>query len=236
MFQVFLFSQIFIFSLNIPFLWCILPKMYKHQRNIFIITLILISSLFYPGKESFASVKDRLYGIDVLKLLDFEPLEWKRTAVFCNHSSLNNRNKHLLDILLSSDKLQIPLIYIFNAPDWKGLTLPEETIWMDSSQIRYQNYPCLTFKTLDLLSCDAILFDMQLKGTVDDPALSILQVAASLAQRHDLELIVSDRPPLSRADTCQGPWHKGFELPYQHGLTNGELALYFGTYFFPGSA
>ncbi|KUK93829.1 MAG: hypothetical protein XE04_0049 [Marinimicrobia bacterium 46_43] len=140
----------------------------------------------------------------------------------------------MLDVLNPSDQIAIPLIYIFNAPQWKGLSIPEETIWMDSTIIRYQQYPYFHFHIRDILSCDAILFDMQLSGIVDDPALSILQIAASLAQKHDLELIVCDRPPLARVDTCQGPWHEGFELPYQYGLTSGELAHYFGTYFFPG--
>ncbi|MGC9513190.1 MAG: exo-beta-N-acetylmuramidase NamZ domain-containing protein [Fidelibacterota bacterium] len=174
------------------------------------------------------------YGMDVLKKLEYEPLEWRRTAVFCNHSSLDRQGRHLLDVLNPTDTMVIPLIYIFNAPHWKGLSIPEETIWMDSAVIRYQQYPHLRFNIRDILSCDAILFDMQLSGVVDDPALSILQIAASLAQKHDLELIVCDRPPLTRVDTCQGPWHEGFELPYQYGLTSGELAHYFGTYFFPG--
>jgi len=188
--------------------------------------------LFSPKNTSAESPVS--YGIDVLKDLEYEPLEWRRTAVFCNHSSLNRQGRHLLDVLNPSDQIAIPLIYIFNAPQWKGLSIPEETIWMDSTIIRYQQYPYFHFHIRDILSCDAILFDMQLSGIVDDPALSILQIAASLAQKHDLELIVCDRPPLARVDTCQGPWHEGFELPYQYGLTSGELAHYFGTYFFPG--
>lgn len=219
--------------MNIPFLCCILPKMQHNHHKVFFSLLLVVSiSLFFP--KDIPAESPVSYGIDVLKKLEYEPLEWRRTAVFCNHGSLDRQGRHLLDILKPSDQIAIPLIYIFNAPQWKGLAIPEETIWMDSSIIRYQQYPYLRFNIRDILSCDAILFDMQLSGIVDDPALSILQVAASLAQQHDLELIVCDRPPLTRADTCQGPWHDGFELPYQYGLTSGEVAHYFGTYFFPG--
>lgn len=222
-----------IFSLNIPLLYRILPEMqHPYYKALFFLLLFVSGVLFSPKNTPAESPVS--YGIDVLKKLEYEPLEWRRTAVFCNHSSLDRQGRHLLDVLNPSDTMAIPLIYIFNAPHWKGLSIPEETIWMDSTVIRYQQYPHLRFNIRDILSCDAILFDMQLSGVVDDPALSILQIAASLAQKHDLELIVCDRPPLTRLDTCQGPWHEGFELPYQYGLTSGELAHYFGTYFFPG--
>jgi len=221
-----------IFSLNIPLLCRILCKMQHCYNKKYFFLLFFISGLLFSPKNSLA--ESPIYGIDVLKGLEYEPLEWRRTAVFCNQSSLDKEGRHLLDVLNPSDQIVIPLIYIFNAPQWKGLSIPEETIWMDSTVIHYQQYPYLRFHIRDILSVDAILFDMQLSGIVDDPALTILQIAASLAQKHDLELIVCDRPPLTRVDTCQGPWHKGFELPYQYGLTSGELAHYFGTYFFPG--
>jgi hypothetical protein len=208
--------------------------MIKHLRISVLKFLIICLLLSGSGWKWLKGESTVLYGIDVLKSLHFEPLEWKRAAVFCNQSSLDTGGTHLLDMLHASDIPRIPLIYIFDAPEWEGMTKPDELIWHDSTRIRQLSYPLLRFQTLDLLSCDAIVFDMQLSGTLDDPGVSLLQIATSLATRHDLELIVCDRPPMTRADTCQGPWHPGFELPYQYGLTSGELAAYFGRYFFPG--
>lgn len=208
--------------------------MNHYNRFIRILFLVSVFAVTTAGQSPPESGSRVLYGIDVLKKLDFEPLEWKRTAVFCNQSSVNHQNLHTLDILNATKKNRIPLIYLFKAPEWTDLEGTDEFIFHDTVRVRRLNYPLLRFKTLDLLSCDAILFDMQLSGTTDDPAVPVLQIAAFLAKNYDLELIVCDRPPLSRADTCQGPWHPGFELPYQYGLTSGELAAYFGRYFFPG--
>jgi|GEM_PF-4270330 len=205
---------------------------YKNPQVIFLLILLFVSSLsLYASDKRDYHIR---FGIDVLRDIHFEPLEWKRTAVMCNQTSLNAEGRHILDILNSSPVTRIPFVYYMEAPVWKKHSLVANIVLSDSMVMRILTYPEVSFNTLDLLSIDALLFDIQLTGTVDDPGLSMLQVAASLAARYDLELIITDRPPMSVSDGFEGPWHPGFELPYRHGMTNGELAIYFGTHFFPG--
>ncbi len=208
--------------------------MSKHRNPTVLVLLVLliIGSLpLYARDNRDYHIR---FGIDVLKDAGFEPLEWKRTAVMCNQTSVNAEGKHILDLINASPVARIPFVYYMEAPVWKKSSLVNNMVFSDSTALRILTYPELVFSTIDILSIDALLFDMQLTGTVDDPGLSMLQVAASLALRYDLELIITDRPPMSVSEGFEGPWHPGFELPYRHGMTNGELGIYFGTHFFPG--
>ena len=109
-----------------------MPK-HKKPQAVFLLFLILISTL------SLYATDNRAYhirfGIDVLRDIQFEPLEWKRTAVMCNQTSLNAEGIHILDILNTSPDIRIPFVYYIEASVWKNHSLVDNMILSDLSLI-----------------------------------------------------------------------------------------------------
>ena len=197
----------------------------KIKLNSIIIVLCLLSSLH-------ANV---LTGLDVLEKQSFEKLQNKNIGLVINHTSINNNNNHIIELLADYSNINIKSIF---TPE-HGLKgqfsagAPIADAFNDSLGVEIISlYGKRKEPVLDkILDLDYIIFDLQDVGSRYYTYISTLTYVLNAASKANIPVIILDRPnPLGRV--VSGPITKeGFQsfvgmhpIPIRHGMTIAELA------------
>ena len=177
-----------------------------------------------------------LTGLDVIQEEDFKLIHNKNIGLVINHTSLNREGIHILDLLLSNEKVKVVSIF---TPEHglKGTFSAGEKVTYDYDQdlgidiiSLYGNkrQPDLA----DLENIDCLIFDIQDIGSRYYTYVSTLTYMLNASALYDIPIIVLDRPnPLGRhvyGPSISSKFHSFVgmhSIPIRHGMTIGELAL-----------
>ena len=193
-----------------------------------------------------------LTGIDVLEATNFSVLRdaaarhngHLRIGLLTNQTGLDREGRRTIDILNKS----IPEVEL------KTLFSPEHGLFgvKDSTKIGTENDPATHLPVISLYGAkdeqrrpsaeqlkdlDAVVIDLQDAGVRFYTYEAVVGYFLEAAARTHVEVIVLDRPNLIGGVAVQGPvsdagaesYTDYMPLPVRHGLTLGELALYFNT-------
>jgi len=198
----------------------------------FVVGYLLISH-FFVGCGSAPEVET---GLDVLIAEDFRALEGRRVGLIANHTAVDNKLGHLIDLLDRNDRTKLVAVF---APEhgFRGIAQAGESL-RDARDPRtgvpvFSLYGDHRRPTPEMLEgVEVLIFDIQDIGVRTYTYLSTLLGALEEAARAKVEFWVLDRPnPLGGA--LEGPMlvedMRSFvgphTLPLRHGLTPGEFAL-----------
>lgn len=194
-------------------------------------------------------------GITVLLQDSIGLLRGKRVGVIANQTSIDERRRNLVDLLSTDSRAReagVRLVAVF-APEHGIRGTEDRTDLPDyvdpKTGVRiYSLYRAQTTAPPDSVvrDLDAIVFDLQDVGTRTWTYVGAMVYAMRSAARHGKPFIVLDRPnpltgffsegpmldsALANADTATpGRPARAYALhpmPLRHGLTMGEMALYY---------
>ncbi len=185
-----------------------------------------------------ASTKVRL-GNEKLVNEYFNLIKGKNIGVIANHTSLLSDGKHLVDFLYENKN--VSLVAVFGPEHGFRGAAPAgekiETTIDDKTGIPvYSLYGRINKPTPEMLkNIEVLVYDIQDVGARFYTYISTLYLCLEAAAENNIKFIVCDRPNPIGGVIVDGPIvKKEFEsfvgiapLPIQHGMTIGELALYF---------
>ncbi len=186
------------------------------------------------GQINCAAVKT---GIEVLRERNFDLLQGRRIALITNQTGVDSSFWSDVDILRSETSLKLAAILAPEHGFFGGVQgeiadsvdsktgLPVFSLYGSSRTIADEW----------LKDIDVIVFDIQDIGSRSYTYISTLKLAMESAARNKKEFVVLDRPNPVNGVIVDGPVletnFKSFigiaEIPYIHGMTVGELALFF---------
>ena len=186
------------------------------------------------------SFVDKVYsGLDILEQMDFKPLKNKSIVILTNHSAVNQKGEHILDILKSFSSIKVKAILELEHGLWgiddkrNKLIGPEKIDPVHGARIidmfgKYVYPPKWIFKNTDVL-----LVDFQDSGSRYTTYLATLSKIFESASDMKVKVMVLDRPNPLRGDIIEGPiprtefqsYESYHLLPIRHGMTLGEISI-----------
>lgn len=177
-------------------------------------------------------------GIETLKQQKFQPLKGKRVGLITNPTGIDSNLKSTIDILFEEKSLSLVALFgpehgvrgDFSAGD----NVADYTDKNTGLKV-YSIYGKYRKPTKEMLSgIDVLVYDIQDIGSRSYTFISSLGLCMEAAAENNIEFVVLDRPnPLGGLKTEGMTVESGFEsfvsqypIPYIHGLTVGELALF----------
>jgi len=174
-------------------------------------------------------------GLDVMLLEDLQRLRGREIVLFCNHSSRDLSGRFILDIIAGRPDISLKKAFIVTAFGWEDYWSDSLLLNIDSPAVEYLRDTKIRLRSSDFSSADLILFDMQTTGISSDPVLQLLKAVLNISRITGIPVLIPDRPLLIPDRGHWGPVHSRFyNLPFDHGLTLGELALYLNAGGLPG--
>jgi uncharacterized protein YbbC (DUF1343 family) len=218
----------------------------KSTIYLLIITIcLLFSSCFFTSCATVGTKKVKAKvqtGLDILEKEDFARLEGKKIGLISNHSALNSKGESILDIMLKSKNCKIQAIF---APEHGFKGVAEEHV-KDSRDKKsgltiYSLYgKSLRPKKEQLKDIDILVFDIQDIGARFYTYIGTMAMCMEEAAKNEIEFMVLDRPNPIGGLRVGGPIQDRnlykkitsyFPIPVIHGMTAGELAKMFNSYF-----
>lgn len=197
-----------------------------------ILTLIIAAAAALAGA---AQVKP---GIEVLRDMDFAPLQGKRVGLITNPTGVDNSLRSTIDILHEAPGVTLTALYApehgvrgdVHAGDHVGTATDPATGVTVHSIYGKNNKP-----TAEMLrDVDVLVYDIQDIGCRSFTFISTMGKAMEACAELGKQFMVLDRPnPLGGRkvegnvveDSCYS-FVSQFAIPYVYGLTPGELARY----------
>jgi uncharacterized protein YbbC (DUF1343 family) len=174
-------------------------------------------------------------GLEVLVRDGFKPLLGKRVGLVVNHSAIDARRAHAVDLLAAGKGFTLAALL---SPE-HGLRGTQDA-QVDSGRDEKTGLPVHSLygkhrkPTAEMLrGLDTLVFDIQDIGTRYYTYITTLAFVMEAAKEHGLEVVVLDRPVVVGGDAVEGPVLEEslrgefigyFPLPTRHGMTVGELA------------
>lgn len=205
-----------------------------------IIGLFLILALMLTwGSMALAAPPKIKLGNEVLLEKYRYLIEGKRIGLITNQTGVNSKGESLIDILAKEPKTKLVALY---APEHglDGTAKAGEYVKSYTHEKLgipvYSLYGATRMPTQDMLAgVDLLIFDIQDIGSRTYTYISTLNYAMIAAQKYGKPILVLDRPNPVGGTIVEGPVledkFKSFvgvdNLPMAHGMTIGELALYF---------
>jgi len=175
-------------------------------------------------------------GIEVLRELNFKPLEGKNVGLVTNHTAVDHDLISTTDILFSATEVKL-----------KALFGPEHGIRGDFPAGEYVSYYIDKITGLPVYSLygktrkpdaemlkglDVIVYDIQDIGCRSYTYISTMGLVMEAAAENNVEVIILDRPNPLNGKRIEGnlvedgyySFVSQFKIPYVYGLTPGELA------------
>lgn len=174
-------------------------------------------------------------GLDVLEKMDFDPLLGKRVGVVTNHTAVNRKQAHLVDLLHAHNDITIQAIFApehgFRGTEQGGDAIPggvdENTGAPIHSLYGAQREPDPEM----LKGIDVLIYDIQDVGTRFYTYISTMGYVMEAGAKFDIPVMILDRPnPIGRAvngnvlDDGYESFVGRYKIPIRYGLTMGELA------------
>jgi len=224
------------------------------RKNLFFSQLLFLSILIlliFPlnvsaAQETEAVAKDTRntraaikLGNEVLLESYFHLIEGKNVGLVTNQTGVDSRGISFIDILAATEGTKLTALY---APEHGIDGVDRAGAWVVSYVHPklgipvYSLYGATRMPTQMMLKgIDVLLFDIQDIGARTYTYMSTLQYCLVAAKKYNKPLIVLDRPNPLGGMIVEGPVledpFKSFmgvdNLPMAHGMTAGELALFF---------
>jgi len=180
-----------------------------------------------------------MLGNEVLMEKSFELIEGRQVGLVTNQSGVNSRGKSTIEVLKEKEGVELAALY---APEHglDGTAAAGE--YVESYEHEkygipvYSLYGQTRMPTEEMLEgIDLLLYDIQDIGARSYTYISTLNYCMIAAEKYDLPVVVLDRPNPLGGTLVEGPVMEerfisfvGVDiLPKAHGMTVGELALYF---------
>ncbi len=175
-------------------------------------------------------------GLEALVEDSFAGLQGKRVAVVCNHTAIDSRGRHLVDLLARTPGVTLEAIfapehgYRGDVPD--GGDPPTSRDPATRAPL-YSLYGGRLEPTAEMLrGVDVILYDVQDVGARFYTYISTLGLVIKAAAANGIPIWVLDRPNPVGGAAVQGPvldprrrsFVGAYPIPVRYGLTAGELA------------
>jgi len=180
-------------------------------------------------------------GIDELEQSNFSALAGKRVGLVTNPSGADSRGRSAISVLYHGQSAGYKLVKLFGPEHGiDGLTGAGQSVSGGrdrSTGLRVCSlYGDTRRPTPEMLEgIDTLVYDVQDLGNRSYTFISTLGYVMDEAAKHNIQVIVLDRPnPLGgvriegpRLDSSFTPSFVGlYDIPYVYGLTPGELALW----------
>ncbi len=196
------------------------------MKYIFLILLIFHASL---------SQADVQTGLENLLENHLHEISNKRIGLIANHTSCDSEGNHILDLLSKHAKITaiFALEHGFRGNVEAGKHINDQT---QQDYEVFSLYGETKAPTSEMLkNVDLLIYDVQDVGVRFYTYISSLYLAMQSAKKHNVPVLVLDRPNPICADVVQGPVaDPGFfsfvgiaPLPIRYGMTVGELAQWF---------
>ncbi len=195
--------------------------------------------LFLIASQILASSSKVKLGNERLETDYFSLIKDKKLGLIVNHSSVLPNGDHLIDHLSKIKSLKVVAAFgpehgiRGEAPAGEKI---DHTIDEKTGIPLYSLYGKINKPTPEMLKgIDVLIYDIQDVGARFYTYISTLYFCLEAAAENDIDFIVCDRPNPIGGLTVDGPILKENQksfvgiaaLPVQHGMTIGELALYY---------
>ncbi|MGM0665794.1 MAG: exo-beta-N-acetylmuramidase NamZ family protein [Bacteroidota bacterium] len=178
-------------------------------------------------------------GLDKYSKRIFPFIRNKKVAVLCHAPSINSSYRHILDIIMESDSVQLSAIYgpqhgLFgqtqdNMIEWEGYTDPKY-------QVPVYSLYGKTRKPTDRMMADTEVFLVDLQDVGSRPYTYVWTVknCMEICAEKNIPVVLIDRPNPLGGKKRDGAilsrnyytFVGGASVPLCHGMTMGELALW----------
>ena len=191
------------------------------------------------GLDDEQVVEEFMLGSEVLFTEKLELIRGKKVGLVTNQSGVNTRGESTIDLLWQSDDLDLVALY---GPEHgiDGIAAAGEYVESYTHEELgipvYSLYGQTRMPTEDMLeNIDILIYDVQDIGARTYTYISTLNYCMIAAEKYDTPVIVLDRPNPLGGLVVDGPVleerFKSFVgidiMPKAHGMTVGELSLYF---------
>ncbi|WP_368656800.1 exo-beta-N-acetylmuramidase NamZ domain-containing protein [Brevibacillus dissolubilis] len=193
----------------------------------------------FAAPSSYATQPVFQLGDDVLLSKYSQVIDGKRIGLITNQTGVNSQGQSMIDTLAHDPGARLTALYgPEHGIDGKALagTYVPSSIHPTLQIPVYSLYGPTRMPTDQMLTdVDLLLFDIQDIGSRTYTYISTLNYAMIAAKRANKQIVVLDRPNPVGGDIVDGPMlQEGYQtfvgvdiLPMAHGMTIGELALYF---------
>ena len=188
------------------------------------------------GKFDIPQEKIIVYtGLDVLEKMGFEPLLGKNVGVVTNHTAVNKKGLHLVDLLHANSDISIGAIFApehgFRGKAQGGDAIPGGVDANTGAPI-YSLYGAQREPNPEMLKgIDVLIFDIQDVGTRFYTYISTMGYVLEAGAKYNIPVMILDRPnPIGRRingnvlDDGFESFVGRYKIPIQYGLSVGELA------------
>lgn len=203
-----------------------------------LIALTLSASLLTVPLEA-AKTPPVLTGIDVLEAQEFASLKGKQVGLITNHTGVSRSGRSTADLLAHAPGVK--LIALFSPEHGiRGRQSHGETVGdiLDPTLHLpvYSLYGVVRKPTPEMLnSIDVLIFDMQDVGARFYTYLATMGMAMEAASERGIGFVVLDRPNPIGGQVVEGQvletslrkFTGYFEIPVRHGMTAGEIAMWY---------
>ncbi|WP_430809797.1 MULTISPECIES: exo-beta-N-acetylmuramidase NamZ family protein [unclassified Carboxylicivirga] len=177
-------------------------------------------------------------GIEVLQQQNFDPLKHQRIGLITNPTGINSTFESTIDILHKAPHVELVAMYSpehgvrgdYSAGDQVGFFKdPKTNVPVYSLHGKHKKPTAEMLKGIDVL-----VYDIQDIGSRSYTYISTLGLAMEAAAENNIKLVVLDRPNPLGGEKMEGmitepeftSFVSQFPIPYVHGLTVGELAIF----------
>jgi len=204
-----------------------------------LVTFLLLILLTISCSKSISEQNNVIVGADGLLSEEFDLIKNKQIGIITNHTAILNNGTHLVDTLFSRDDVKIIKLFApehgirGNAPDGHSIKNGADVKTGLPVISLYGKTRKPTKEMLD--SIDVLIFDIQDIGARFYTFISTMYYAIQAAAENNTPIIILDRPnPINGIDVDGPILDLGFKtfvgiaaIPIRHGMTVGELALFF---------
>ncbi|MCE7791105.1 DUF1343 domain-containing protein [Salipaludibacillus sp. CUR1] len=182
-------------------------------------------------------------GVEVLLEDQFEVIDGKKVGLITNPTGVDRELNSIVDLLHDDERVDLVSLYgpehgvrgDAQAGEWVPYYIDDVT-----GLPVYSLYGETRKPTPDMLeNVEVLLFDIQDVGTRFYTYIYTMAYAMEAAEENDIEFVVLDRPNPLGGLKVEGPvldesyssFVGLYPIPLRHGMTVGELALYFNEEF-----
>jgi uncharacterized protein YbbC (DUF1343 family) len=172
-------------------------------------------------------------GIDGLESMDYSILHNKNVAMVVNHTSINSKGIHLIDLLTSQPNISVKKVF---TPEHGISGRKSAGEYIGDGKNKKYDIPIISLygknktpSSSDLLDVEVIIFDLQDIGSRYYTYVSTMVNVMESAAENGIKFLVLNRPnPLGKL--VEGPigdirsFVGKLPIPIRHGLTVGEIA------------
>jgi len=201
-----------------------------------IIFTMLCFCLLLTGSLNAEKVK---IGLEVLQEKNFDILRGKKVGIITNQTGVDSNFNSVVDILKNAKDVTVVCVFSPEHGFFGGvqgnvndITDPKTGVPVFSLYGSTRTIPEDKLKNIDV-----IVYDIQDIGSRSYTYISTMKLAMEQAAKCNKEFVVLDRPNPINGLIVDGPVldtkFRSFigiaEIPYVHGMTTGELALFFNS-------